>query len=226
MKPNRAKAQSICIQRMKEWDKSGQNAAYYEDVFSKMSDAEFDEFMQKLISGSNPLSGVVPNFSNVKVGVEHNIKMAASMGYDMYKRIWVEDPVTGRRFLTPLKHLVYEVNVCRQTQTLDHKISVAKDNTRVDERTGQPTGDSRSAQCSGPELMMLKTRGLDKTIIELMKFRGGDNVSRRHLDNSIIKQGVGSMAAVPGQAERMPKSVHTLSALLYGMMFVNNFAGQ
>lgn len=225
MKPNRAKAQGLCIQRMKEWDASGQNAAYYEEMFQKMNDQEFDNFMQQLISGKNPLSGVVPNFSKVKVGVEHNIKMGESMGYEMYKRIWVEDPITGRRFLTPLRHLVYEVNVCRQTQTLDHKISVAKDNTHVDERTGQPTGDSRSAQCSGPELMMLKSRGLNKTIIELMKFRGGDNISMRHLDNSIIKEGSGSMASVPGQAERMPKSVQTLSAFLNGMLFVNNFSG-
>lgn len=225
MKPNRAKAQSICIQRMKEWDKSGQNAAYYEEVFQKMSDAEFDHFMQKLITGENPLSGVVPNYGTVKVTVMNNVKMAESMGYEMYKRIWVEDPLTGRRFLTPGKHLVYETNVCRQVQTLDHKISVPKDNKSVDERTGQPTGDSRAAQCSGPELMMLKSRGLNKTIIEMMKFRGGDNVSMRYLDQSIIKQGVGKMAAVPGQAERMPKSVQTLSAYLNGMMFSNNYAG-
>lgn len=225
MKTNRAAAQAKIIQRMKEWDPSGINAKQYEDVFTKMSDSEFDVFMQKMISGENPLSGTVPNFSNVKAGVQNNIKLAASMGYEMYKRIWVEDPITGKRFLTPLKHLVYEVNVCRQTQTLDHKISVAKDNTHVDERTGQPTGDSRSAQCSGPELMMLKSRGLTSSITEMMKFRGGDNTSMRHLDTSIIRTGTGSMNAIPGARERMPKSVQTMSAILAGMMFENNFAG-
>ncbi len=181
--------------------------------------------MQNMISGENQLSGTKPNFSSVKAGVQHNVKLVAEMGYEMYKRIWVEDPITGKRFLTPLKHLVYEVNVCRQTQTLDHKISVAKDNTHVDERTGQPTGDSRSAQCSGPELMMLKSRGLTSSITEMMKFRGGDNVSMRHLDTSIIRTGTGSMNAIPGARERMPKSVQTMSAILAGMLFENNFAG-
>ncbi len=225
MKTNRAAAQAKIIQRMKEWDPSGINAKQYEDVFKEMSDAQFDTFMQKMISGENPLSGTAPNFSNVKAGVANNVKLAASMGYDMYKRIWIEDPITGKRFLSPLRHLVYEVNVCRQTQTLDHKISVAKDNTHVDERTGQPTGDSRSAQCSGPELMMLKSRGLTSSITEMMKFRGGDNTSMRHIDNSIIRTGTGSMNAVPGARDRMPKSVQTMSAILAGMMFENNFAG-
>lgn len=225
MEPNRAKAKSICIQRMKEWDPSGQNAKNYEDLFNQMSNHDFDIFMQKMITGENPLSGVIPNFSDVAVTVENNVKMAASMGYEMYKRIWIHDPLTGKRYLSPLKHLVYETNVCRQCQTLDHKISTATDNTQIDERTGQPTGNSKAAQTSGPEMMMLRSRGLNKTIIELMKFRGGDNESMRHLDNAIIKTGVGSMATVPGQAERMPKSVQTMSALLNGMLFENNFAG-
>lgn len=225
MEPNRAKAKSICIQRMKEWDSSGENAKYYEALFNQMTNHEFDVFMQKLITGENPLSGVIPNFSDVAVTVENNIKMAASMGYEMYKRIWINDPMTGRRYLSPLKHLVYETNVCRQCQTLDHKISTATDNSQVDERTGQPTGDSKAAQTSGPEMMQLRARGLNKTIVELMKFRGGDNISMRYLDNSIIKTGHASMDSIPGQAERMPKSVQSMSALLNGMMFENNFAG-
>lgn len=225
MNAKRVAVQDRIIKRMSQWDPSGINAKQYADIFATMSDADFSNFMQKMISGENPLSGTKPNFSSVKAGVQHNVKLASEMGYEMYKRIWVEDPITGKRFLTPLKHLVYEVNVCRQTQTLDHKISVAKDNTHVDERTGQPTGDSRSAQCSGPELMMLKSRGLTSSITEMMKFRGGDNVSMRHLDNSIIRTGTGSMNAVPGARERMPKSVQTMSAILAGMMFENNFAG-
>ncbi|BDH16672.1 MAG: hypothetical protein [Bacteriophage sp.] len=225
MKNNRAKAQSICIQRMKQIDPSGKNAAYYEEILTKMSDVEFDEWMQKLITGSNPLSISIPNYSDVKVSVENNVNIAASMGYDLFKRVWMEDPLTGKRFLTPRKHLVYEMNVSRQIQTLDHKISTATDNTQVDERTGQATGESKAAQLSGPELMVLKSTNMDKVIIELIKFRGGDNTSMRYMDNQIIKEGSASMAGIPGQADRMAKSVQTMSTFLNGMMFTNNIAG-
>lgn len=225
MAVNREKAKSGLIANMKRWDASGINAKFYEDLFKDMDDAAFDNFMDKMISGRVPLSGTIPNYSDVEVAVRHNVKIASEMGHEMYQRIWVKDPWTGQLFLSPRKHLVYETNVCRQCQTLDHKISVPKDNTQIDERTGQPTGDSKSAGFSGPEFMMLKSRGLNKTIIELIKFRGGDLQSMRYVDDMIIKSGNGSMAATPGQAERMPKSVQTMSALLNGMLFTNNFAG-
>ena len=66
---------------------------------------------------------------------------------------------------------------------------------------------------------------IDDTVIEMVKFRGGDNVSMRYLDDEIIKTGGASMAGVPGQAERPAKSVRTLSSILTAMMFTNNFAG-
>lgn len=223
MKPNRSAAQAVCLKRMKELDPSNINAQVYEDMFKAMTDTQFHEFMQGLISGSNPLNIAVPNFGETKVTVENNIKMIEDMGFPLYQRIWVTDPLTGQEFLTPRKYMVVEANVCRQAQTLDHKISVAKDNKSIDERTGQPTGKSKSGKLSGPEFMMLKNRGLDKTIIELIKFRGGDLESMRYLDNEIIKTGVGSMANVPGQSVRAPKSVQTMSAYLTAMMFVNNF---
>lgn len=225
MKKNAARAKAICLQRMKEWDKSGKNAQLYEDLFGKMTDDDFDKFMTGLKSGKSPLFGVIPNFSEVEVTVSHNLEMAKDMGYDMYQRIWATDPTTGLRYLTTNKHLVIETNVCRQIQILDHKLSVAKDNNTIDARTGQPADDSRSARCSGPELMMLKSRGLNNTTIEMMKFRGGDNESMRHLDDEIIKTGAASMAGVPGQADRSNKSVKTMSAILTAMMLTNNFAG-
>ena len=225
MKPNIAKARGVCVQRMKEWDKSGINAKFYEDLFNEMSEAEFYKFMDGLKSGKNPLFGTIPNFGKIKVAVENNVKMAASMGYEMYKRIWTIDPVTGVEYLTTQSHLVYETNMCRQIQIIDHKMSVSTDNNSVDARTGQPADDSRSARCSGPELMMLKSRGLNNTVIEMIKFRGGDNTSMRYMDDEIIKTGAVSMAGVPGQSERSAKSVQTLSAILTAMMFTNNFAG-
>ena len=121
MKPNIVRPKSICIQRMKEWDQSGQNAKIYEDLFKDMSETEFYKFMDGLITGKNPLFGTIPNFSSVKVGVDHNVILCASMGYEMYKRIWVTDPVTGVEYLTTNSHLVYETNVCRQIQIQDHK---------------------------------------------------------------------------------------------------------
>lgn len=225
MKTNRAAAQGILLKRMKELDPSGRQYEYYQNILPKMSDNEFNRFMEGLRTGTNPLAVVIPNFGDTQITVDNNIKLAASMGYEFYQRIWIHDPETGVNYLTPGKHLVYESNVCRQVQTIDHKISVPKDNSRIDNLTGQPAGDSRSSQCSGPELMILKSQGLDAPLVELLKIRGGDNTSRRISENLIIKSGSATMAGIPGAELRTTKSVKTMSIILNGMMLTNNFAG-
>lgn len=227
MSENNARAliQGECIRLMKQFDPSGHNAKYWEELLVAMSNADFERFMEGMISGTNPLYGLDPNFFDTKITTENNIKVARDLGYELYQRVWVTDPVTGREFLTPRKHLVYPMVVCRQVQTLDHKISVPKDNSKMDNLTGQPAGNSRAAQCSGPELMVLKSKGYNSTLVEMLKFRGGDTPSMRTMDNTIIKEGSVSMNTVPGAKERSNKSIRTLSILLNGMMFSNTFAG-
>lgn len=223
---NRASATGILLKRMKEMDTTGRHYEFYNEVLPKMSNDEFKRFIEGLVSGKNPLTINIPNYDEeTGITVDNNIAMAKGMGYEFYQRIWVTDPITGVEYLTPLKHLVYDATVARQTQTIDDKISVAKNNKSIDNTTGQPAGDSRAAQCSGPEVMILNSVGLDEPLLELMKFRGGDNVSRRYTENLIIKTGQASMYATPGASLRPTRSVKTLSIILNGMGFTNNFAG-
>ncbi len=223
---NRASATGKLLQRMKQLDTTGRHYEFYNEYLPKMSNEEFKAFIDGFVTGKNPLSVNIPNYDDeTGISVDNNKELAREMGYEFYQRIWVTDPVSGVEFLTPLKHLVYDATVCRQTQTIDDKISVAKNNKSVDNTTGQPAGDSRAAQCSGPEVMILNSVGLDEPLLELMKFRGGDNVSRRYTENLIIKTGQASMYATPGASLRPTRSVKTLSIILNGMGFANNFAG-
>lgn len=223
---NRAAATGAILKRMKELDSTGRHYEFYNETLPKMTNEEFKTFMEGLVSGQNPLFVNIPNYDDeTGITVDNNIAMAKTMGYEFYQRIWVTDPISGVEYLTPLKHLVYDSTVARQTQTIDDKISVPKNNKSVDNTTGQPSGDSRAAQCSGPEYMILNSVGLNEPIVELMKFRGGDEVSRRYVENMIIKTGSASMNATPGAGQRTTRSVKTLSTILNGMGFANNFAG-
>lgn len=223
---NISEAKRICITRLNQLDKSGKNAAMYQEMFDKMTNADFDKFMQALITGSNPLSVIIPNYDDtVDITVDNNIELAKSMGRDMFQRIWITDPRNGDIYLTQRKHLVYETNVCRQTQTLDHKISTAKDNSEIDELTGQVRGKSKASGFSGPEFMITNSQGLDSVIAEFIKFRGGDLISNRLMNNQLVKEGRVSMNEIPGADQRSRRSVQTLSNILNGMLFANNFAG-
>ena len=61
-----------------------------------------------------------------------------------------------------------------QQQLISKKISIPKDNNHVDFYTGQATGpNSKGARVSYPEVNMLLAMGLNKTVEEMMHFRGG-----------------------------------------------------
>lgn len=226
MANNRAAAQAICIKRMKELDPSGYHAAFYESYLQKMSNDEFDAFMKRLQTQEQQLTAWMPNFKHdIKLSTDNNIRLAEKMGYSFFQRIWITDPVTKQRYLTPRKHMVYDANCSRMIQILDDKISVPVKNGQIDELTGQVRGDSRASQISGPEFMILGSKGLHSPIAELMKFRGGDLTSNRLLNDQIIKSGSASMNGIPAAGDRSAKSVHQLSVILSGMLFSNNFAG-
>lgn len=224
MANNRAAAQAAVLRRMKEMDPSGRHFKHYNELFTKMNNQEFDDYMKALVEGKVKLVAYILNYdSESQITTDNNIKIAKDMGYEFFQRIWITDPVTGVRYLTPRKHMVYETNVCRQIQTLDHKISVPEKNNKIDELTGQVRADSRSSQISGPEMMVMNSQGLTSAIVELMKFRGGDVISNRHLNHQLETTGEVSMNSIPVAHVETNRSVKTLSVILNGMMFENNF---
>lgn len=225
-KGNRAAAQGVILNRMRQLDPSGRHHDHYQELLTKMSNEEFDNFMTGLISGKIMLTAYFPNYDEkAQITTANNIKLAKDMGYNFFQRIWITDPVTGVQYLTPRPHMVYTANVCRQIQTLDHKISVPEKNGKINELTGQVRSDSRASQISGPEMMVLNSKGLTDIIVEGMKLRGGDIVSNRQLNHLLHQNGEVSIKDIPAAPYERNRSVQTLSVILNGMMFGNNFAG-
>lgn len=75
---------------------------------------------------------------------------------------------------------------------------------------------------SFPEILVLYAQGFDKAILELIKFRGGDVKLMNEMDKRIRDTGGVTMDSLPTGRSRV-KSTLTLSALLKGMHFENNF---
>lgn len=172
----------------------------YEQAINKMSDKELEEFIQALENGvqdfpdpSKPattISLIVPNLvEGPQLEVERNLKLADKMGYDFFEQLWLTDPVTGQTYLTNKRYLCIHLPIRRQAQTLDHKISVAADDSKVDDLTGQVTGESKGSGVSYPEIQMLDGQGLTNTINELIRARGGDEEAWRIMKRQIIDSG-------------------------------------
>lgn len=185
-----------------------------------LTDAEFDAYMEKLGSGEEILPLYEPNFSENKITIERNFEIAKELGHEFFQRLWMTDPTTGQVFLTPERYLVIDLPIRRQQQMLIKKISVPEDNMHVDDLTGQPSGPSKGSKVSFPELQVLFAQGLDQSIEELIKFRGGDNKAYRAMYRDIVQTGAAKQEPIRKAGTRV-RSTETLSILLKAMHLSN-----
>ena len=199
----------------------GENVKVYEEQLGKLTDAEFDAYMEKLESGEETLFLVAPNLAKNRLSVERNLEIAKELNHNFFERLWLTDPHTGTTYLAPIPYLVVDLPLRRQAQLLNKKISIPDNNDHIDEMTGQPTGPSKGSKLSFPELQTLYAQGLDRTIEELIKFRGGDTEAFRQMNAEMINKGSVSLDALADKGTRV-KSTETLSVLLKSMHLDNN----
>lgn len=202
---------------------AGYNEAveYLENRLRQMPDAQFDHYMHELYAGRSFLPYMAPILTDSKMTTERNLEIAKEIGHEFFQRLWLTDPATGQTYLTPKKYLVLDLPVKRLKQNLLDKISIPEDNRHIDDRSGQPTNQSKGSKLSYPELQVLHAQGLQQTIRELFKFRGGDEENFRRMEKDAITTGEPSLDAVE-TTESRTKSSDVLSILLKSAHIDNN----
>ncbi len=216
---SRKAAESFIIRSINKLTPGSDNSSIYKDKFSKMSDKEFDTFISKLESGEAFLPIIEPNFHG-SVTVENNLKLAEELGHNFFEKIWMGATKDRPAYLTPIEYLVVDLPVRRASQTIVKKISVPDDNKVIDNVTAQPTGDSKGAKISYPELQVAAAMGLDNAMVELMKYRGGDINGRRAYEALISKTGTASQKVLDGYSSGV-ESTKSLKTFLTSMMLQN-----
>lgn len=211
---NRAKAQACIIEYVGKVTPGTENSAIYAKIFETMSDKDFDNFMADLSSGKKMLAVILPNFAKNGVTIEHNLKIADELGHKFFQRLWIEGKDETPTYLTPNEYLVVDLPVRRASQLLTKKISVPKHNRVIDSLTGQPTGESKGAKISYPELQVCAAMGLENSMVELMKYRGGDARGHAALNGLISKYGTASQSTLSNYASGVESTVTIKTFLL------------
>jgi hypothetical protein len=192
------------------------NPKYYQALFAGMDDQTFDQFMLKLESGEMTLSIIAPNFAKAQLEVSRNFATARKWGHAPLERVWMDDGDGTPPYLSNDPYPIMEVTVRRQAQLQAKKMSVAEDAKSVDDFTGQPTGRSKGAKISFPELQLLAAQGLDDSILELIKWRGGDTKGYNAFVDALSGGGGVSLSAIANMAGGVV-STQTLKTLLLCM---------
>lgn len=147
--------------------------------------------------------------------------VAEKIGHPLFERLWLTDPQTGTVYLTPHKYLVMDLLVRRQAQMLVKKSSIPENTRHVDELTGQVTGKSKGSKISFPELQAQLSQGLEQTLIEEIKVRGGDRVAQVEFDRQLIEEGQASLEEVTAGGG-VTKATSNVAILLRGMKLDTN----
>lgn len=222
MAGNRAKAEAICLNligRLVQGEPV--NIAQYKAKFARMTDKQFEEWIGKLETEEEFLTVEMPNFAKYELTVDNNFKIAKAIGLEFFQRVWIQGSGDTPDYLTPNKYLVCDPPARRPSQLLNKKTSVPKHNKVIDALTGQPTGESKGAKLSYPEIQVLTAMGLENSVIELVKYRGGDARGRAALSGLISKHGQARQDTLINYASGVESTV-TLKTFLTCAHLKNN----
>ena len=221
MAGNRKAAENVILTLLKKLAPGGHTVKVTKEMFERMSDAEFDIFIQELDRGDRHLVVFSPNFGSEGLSTANNFKLADELGVKIFHKLHYEEDGESPEYQTPIEYMVMDVPVRRQSQTLDKKISVPEDNKTIDALTGQPTGDSKGARVSFPEIQFCAAMELDNTMVECLKVLGGDTKAMAAYNAMISQTGRANLNTIEQYAGGV-ESTHTLRTLLYCMHLANN----
>lgn len=221
---NRQEVEAFIIKYIGQITPGTNNADNYKKLFASMNDKDFDAFMVKLESGEIKLSVIIPNFSKNNLTLENNLKVADSLGHNFFQKLWIEGKDDQPTYLTPIPYMVVDLPVKRASQLLDKKISVPKTTKVVDAVTGQVTGEAKGAKISYPELQLAASMGLEDSMIELIKYRGGDNRGGAALAGLLARNGNANLSTLSQFASGV-ESTKSLKTFLTAAHLKSNLTG-
>jgi hypothetical protein len=214
MSGNRKAGEEMLYACLEDILPGSENVAIYKDIFAVMSDDDFERWIGQLESGEISVAIIAPEGRQPALNVGRNLDVAEKWGHRFFERIWMDPQNGGPSFLSTDEYLVVDYPLKRQAQFLIKKISIPEDNRSIDNLTGQPTGKSKGSKISWPELQILTSLGgYEQTIIEFIKYRGGDLQGFNAMNNMITNTGGVSLKAISVLGTRV-KAVQSLSTLL------------
>jgi hypothetical protein len=219
MNKARTLATDHILKTIKLMDPSGFNNKRYEKFFSDMSDAQFDAYMKQLKAKKVKLVIYAPN---LKVFLKNKDLLAAAdhLKLKLFERLRMVDESTGKPYMTRHEYLVLRLPVRRARQFLMHKLSVAESDKKIDALTGQVTKPDQASSISFVETQLLGARGLDKTLLEFVKVRGGDVHSFASFKQQLEDNGEAILGSLDPSS--VPRSAVVMGVILRCMFLDNN----
>lgn len=222
MNKNRKVAQEMLITEMTAITPGGGNGIIYKDFLEKMSDKEFDDYVTWLESGGDIAIYLSNTNRQEDIDFEDMVARCERLGRPVYQRMVSHDIDTGLKTMSDAKHFVITAELMRQSQMWVKQINAAKDDTKVDDLTGQVMMESRATGLSVPEVAVIgDALGLNNVVNEIYSVKGGDLSALKAYRNDLIETGKTNTNACLHRGDAV-KSLKVVHYLLRGRMLDNN----
>ena len=220
MAKNRKKAEEFLLKVVKDGDPTGRTLAMVKEQLAKMDDKRFNEMIERIRAGKEYIPLIVDNHTERALNTEQALDLCEKYNIEIFQRFWYRHPVIGVKVLSNHKVPFVHMMVRRQIETLMNKMSVSDDNSTVDTLTGQPIhGASATTQ---PESLVYLEKGLDASLVEKLKYRGGDVEGGRLFDQSLIETGKVSTSQLYEQNNTTTRGVQTADIYLTSAHYETN----
>lgn len=200
MSGNRSKAEAYILEWVQKISPGNTNVDIYKTFFKTLTNIDFDKLMDELSTGAKVLPIYAPNFGPDKLSLQRNLDLAKELGHSFFERIWIGAKDDCPKYLTPIAYPVLDLPARRASQLLTKKLSVTDNNNSVDSVTGQLSSTAKSSSISYPQIQVLAAMGLDNSIIELIKYRGGDTKGLIAMNGMIGKLGSANLKVLDNYA--------------------------
>ena len=216
----REQIESYITKLMNQMDPSGVNAEKYAKLFKSMSNAKFDEYMHALKNKDTQLSVQLPNILT-KITTNSVVEIAKKRKVPIFSKVILQDPHTHRSYTSKYPMMILNLPVRRLSQYLFHKISLPEGDRKINPVSGQVIPPDKGAALSAIETQILASKGLESSVIELIRVRAGDLSAYRSFKHQIEESGEAALSEVPMAPS--PRSAITAARYLHAIGINANF---
>lgn len=220
MAKNRKKAEEFLLRVVKDGDPTGRTLALVKEQLAGMDDKRFDLMIERIREGKEFIPLIVDNHTTRTMDMDAALELCKKYNIEIFQRIWYRHPVTGVKVLSNYKVPFLHLMVRQQIETLHNKISVSESNTQVDTLTGQPIGGASAI--TQPESIVYIEKGLDASLVEKLKYRGGDIDGGRLFDQQLIETGTVSTTQLREKHNTSTRVVQTADIYLTSAHYETN----
>lgn len=200
------------------FDKTETNTKHYQDMFSKMSDTQFDKWFKDFFD--NPKAYLVLNICDYENTIQlDDIEDAAKvLDIPLFETVYMPYVTMDKKktIATPIPVPVGYLNIKRTQQTISKKNGLS---TSIDTRsalTAQVTGADKNGRESDLENTMLASLGMVNTMRELNGPRSDDMSMKNQMLHDIALNGYVRLEDLEDNVENKT-TLNTVNVFLLGM---------